>query len=83
MNTLTWIGVALMAFGAGLGGFAYIIRLLQPGRMGVFWADPADSLSAVAKIVRAVTGLLRTPYGFPAFVLMAGLVLVIIGQTTK
>jgi hypothetical protein len=83
VNTLTWIGVGMMAFGAGLGGFAYIIRLLQPARMGVFWADPADSLGAVAKIVRAVTGLLRTPYGFPALVFMGGLVLVILGQVRK
>jgi hypothetical protein len=86
MNTLTWIGVVLMAVGT-----LWAIMMWAATRP---WAAPQSGVAptattnpvvaiigAIAQLFKAAAELLRLSYGAPALVFLGGLVLVVLGQT--
>jgi hypothetical protein len=83
MNTLSWVGVGLMALAAVVGCGVFAIREIRGVRRGYWIRETAELVRASSGFVRSVTILLKTPYGFPALVFLGGFVVLIIGQATR
>ena len=83
MNALSWVGVALIIFGAV---WAFLIWLsdMWRGRAGDELAKPsnavAEVIKAIAEAFRAAAELVKLHYGAPALVMVVGLVVVVLGQ---
>jgi hypothetical protein len=83
MNVLSWVGIALMAV-AVLWSLATFVARHTGGRHSGYWLrEVTEVVKASTGFVRAITDLLRVPYGAPALVFVGGLVVLIIGQVTK